>query len=266
MQQQESKKSRKESGSFILHENIIRMSAKLSDAELARLFRHIYRHVNDPQTTFEDESVAVDIIYTEWERQYTADKEEYERVCQKRREAGNKGNQKRWGKPSSESSLSSASSKPETTETIAKGNESVAKIANATNAIAKIADNDNEYDNDYDINIKETSPKGEAKKKVSLALSRPIDIRKKEFYESILPYTDRYERDMLNDFYQYWTEMDRRRQRMRFEMQKTWETGKRLAVWARKPFQVDKWTSRQGDKWTSGQVDEGRVYKGRVDE
>ena len=140
-------------------------------------------------------------------------------------------------------------------ETIAKGNniiakianatKTIAKIANATNAIAKIADNDNEYDND--INIKETSPKGEAKKKVSLTLSRPIDIRKKEFYESILPYTDRYERDMLNDFYQYWTEMDRRRQRMRFEMQKTWETGKRLAVWARKPFQVDK---GQGDEWT----------------
>ena len=249
MQQQESKKSRKESGSFILHENIIRMSAKLSDTELARLFRHIYSHVNDPQTTFEDESVAVDIIYTEWERQYTADKEEYESVCQKRREAGNKGNQKRWGKQASESSKSSASSKSsesskssisETTETIAKGNNTIAKIANATNAIAKIADNDNEYDNDYDsdsdINKKETSPKGEAKKKISLALSRPAEIRKKEFYQSILPYTDSYERDMLNDFYQYWTEMDRRRRRMRFEMQKTWETGKRLAVWARKPF------------------------------
>jgi len=90
--QQESKKSRQKSCSFILHENIIRMSAKLSDAELARLFRHIYSHVNDPQTTFEDDSVAVDIIYTEWERQYTADKKEYESVCQKRREAGNKGN------------------------------------------------------------------------------------------------------------------------------------------------------------------------------
>ena len=235
--QQESKKSRQKSCSFILHENIIRMSAKLSDAELARLFRHIYSHVNDPQTTFEDESVAVDIIYTEWERQYTADKEEYESVCQKRREAGNKGNQKRWSKQASESSKSSIS---ETTKTIAKGNNTIAKIANATNAIAKIADNDNEYDNDYDsdsdINKKETSPKGEAKKKISLALSRPAEIRKKEFYQSILPYTDSYERDMLNDFYQYWTEMDRRRRRMRFEMQKTWETGKRLAVWARKPF------------------------------
>lgn len=101
-------------------------------------------------------------------------------------------------------------------------------------SITKITDND--YDNDDDINKKEISPSGETKKKVSLASSPTLERRKSDFYESIVPFADLYDREMLNDFYQYWTELDKRRRRMRFEMQKTWETGKRLSTWSRKQF------------------------------
>ena len=99
-------------------------------------------------------------------------------------------------------------------------------------SIAKIADNDI----DYDTNKKEISPSGETKKKVSLASSPTLEKRKSDFYQSMVPFASLYDRDMLNDFYQYWTELDKRRRHMRFEMQKTWETGKRLSTWSRKQF------------------------------
>ena len=97
-------------------------------------------------------------------------------------------------------------------------------------AIAKITDNDN------DINKKEISPNGETKKKVSLVSAPTLEKRKSDFYESMVPFADLYDREMLNDFYQYWTELDKRRRHMRFEMQKTWETDKRLSTWSRKQY------------------------------
>ena len=101
-------------------------------------------------------------------------------------------------------------------------------------AIAKITDNDNDIG--YDINKKEISPNGETKKKVSLASAPTLEKRKSDFYESMVPFADLYDREMLNDFYQYWTELDKRRRHMRFEMQKTWETSKRLSTWSRKQY------------------------------
>ena len=101
-------------------------------------------------------------------------------------------------------------------------------------SITKITDNDNDID--YDINKKEISPSGETKKKVSLASAPTLEKRKSDFYESMVPFADLYDREMLNDFYQYWTELDKRRRHMRFEMQKTWETGKRLSTWSRKQY------------------------------
>ena len=123
---------------------------------------------------------------------------------------------------------------------MANGKNAMAKIPNAKNTIAKIADtdfvSDYDYDNDsdFDKEKKETPTIVGAKKKISLA--SPLNDRKHEFYQSILPYYDKYSRDMLNDFYEYWTELDKRGKRMRFEMQKTWETGKRLSLWSSRSF------------------------------
>ena len=108
----------------------------------------------------------------------------------------------------------------------------IANDSNAIQSIAKIADNDI----DDDINKKEISPSGETKKKVSLASSPTLEKRKSDFYQSMVPFADHYDREMLNYFYQYWTELDKRRRHMRFELQKTWETDKRLSTWSRKQY------------------------------
>ena len=37
---------------------------------------------------------------------------------------------------------------------------------------------------------------------------------------------------MLRKFFDYWSEMNKSRTKMRYEGEKTWETSKRLATWA----------------------------------
>ena len=46
----------------------------------------------------------------------------------------------------------------------------------------------------------------------------------------------RYGKQMLMDFYEYWSEPNPSQTKMRFELQKTWDVNRRLARWARNNF------------------------------
>lgn len=81
-------------------------------------------------------------------------------------------------------------------------------------------------------NIKETTTKVVAKKVAAKAA--PLPQRREEFYTSLISYTSEYPKEMLRVFFDYWSEMNRSKTKMRFEKEKTWETSKRLANWARK--------------------------------
>ena len=235
-----------ENQSFIIHESTIRMSSLLSDEELGRLIRQFYLYAGQGEVPDEEPNLAVAIIFNEWRLQFEYDKQQYASACQKRSEAGRKGLAKRWQKTDAtaddlcidnDNDNTLAEKDNHAPSTTAEDNSVTSGIANDSNAmqaIAKITDNDNDID--YDINKKEISPNGETKKKVSLASAPTLEKRKSDFYESMVPFADLYDREMLNDFYQYWTELDKRRRHMRFEMQKTWETDKRLSTWSRKQY------------------------------
>lgn len=61
-----------------------------------------------------------------------------------------------------------------------------------------------------------------------------IEIRKKDFANSIQPFISKYNRDMLNEFFAYWTEPTQNKNpKMRFELEKTWSVEKRLATWSK---------------------------------
>ena len=265
-----------ENQSFIIHESTIRMSSLLSDEELGRLIRQFYLYAGQGEVPAEEPNLAVAIIFNEWRLQFEYDKQQYASARQKRSEAGRKGLAKRWqksGAPADDlctdndndnalaeednqapsaaaedntaplataenhSALLAAAEDNAPLLAVAEDNSATSVIANDSNAmqaITKITDNDNDIDDD--INKKEISPNGETKKKVSLVSAPTLEKRKSDFYESMVPFADLYDREMLNDFYQYWTELDKRRRHMRFEMQKTWETGKRLSTWSRKQY------------------------------
>lgn len=58
-----------------------------------------------------------------------------------------------------------------------------------------------------------------------------IEIRKKVFIQNLSKFISEYSRDMLNDFYKYWSEENKSRKKMRFELEKTWQLDLRLARW-----------------------------------
>lgn len=58
-----------------------------------------------------------------------------------------------------------------------------------------------------------------------------IIIRKQEFAASLQPYLDLYGKDMLNEFYAYWTEHGDNDRKMRFEKEKAFGVERRLINW-----------------------------------
>ena len=73
---------------------------------------------------------------------------------------------------------------------------------------------------------KETKP---PKKQVSLSV---IEARKEDFYNSLVPFVPMYGRDLIRAFFDYWSEFNRSQTKMRYELEKTWQTSRRLATWA----------------------------------
>ena len=58
--------------------------------------------------------------------------------------------------------------------------------------------------------------------------------RRQVFYQSLIPYVQRYGKDMIRHFYDYWSEMNKSKSRMRWEGEKTWELERRLEYWSRR--------------------------------
>jgi hypothetical protein len=74
-----------------------------------------------------------------------------------------------------------------------------------------------------------------------------INIRKANFAESLKPYFETYGKDMLNDFYLYWTEHGIKDKKLRFEKERTFGLERRLLTWSKNNF-----GNQQKDETTDG--------------
>lgn len=61
---------------------------------------------------------------------------------------------------------------------------------------------------------------------------RSLKEREHEFGASLVPYVEKYSKETIRAFFDYWTEKNKSGTKMRFELEKTWETAKRLQTWA----------------------------------
>lgn len=91
---------------------------------------------------------------------------------------------------------------------------------------------DNALENDFKPEI---SPKQSAEDKL-LRNKKNCEKRAKEFAETLRPFLAEYGREMLNDFYFYWTEVNKSGTKMKFEMEKTWDVSRRLKRWQKNDF------------------------------
>jgi len=88
-------------------------------------------------------------------------------------------------------------------------------------------------------NIKETPTNVGGKEKAAADAAttskvKSIEERQKDFYNLLRPYVNKYPEEMLTAFYNYWSEPNRSRTKMRAELEKTWDLPRRLATWNRK--------------------------------
>ena len=96
---------------------------------------------------------------------------------------------------------------------------------------------------------KETTSDEVVKKDAAIAATLS---RKERFYESLVPFVEKYGAAMIREFYDYWSEMNKSQTKMRFEQQPTWETSLRLVTWAKRDNNFNKQangtTNRESDQ------------------
>lgn len=74
------------------------------------------------------------------------------------------------------------------------------------------------------------------------SFSASLDERKEAFGLAIQPYVQRFGRAMCLDFFYYWSEPSQSGERMKFELEKTWDLARRLTYWQRN---ADKWAKKK---------------------
>ncbi len=62
--------------------------------------------------------------------------------------------------------------------------------------------------------------------------TKDLEYRKNEFKNNLEPFLEIYGKDLLNDFFRYWTEHNPDGKKMRFEMEKVFDISKRLKTWS----------------------------------
>ena len=67
-----------------------------------------------------------------------------------------------------------------------------------------------------------------------------IEKRKLKFAETIKPFVDKYGKENCNNFFKYWTEPNKLNTKLLFELQKTWDTKRRLERWCKNDFNKSK--------------------------
>lgn len=78
--------------------------------------------------------------------------------------------------------------------------------------------------------------------------------REREFYNMLVPFVKTYGREMIREFFDYWSEPNKSHSKMRFEQERTWDLTRRLQTWEKR--------SRNGfSKYNSGTDKSAANYK-----
>lgn len=59
-----------------------------------------------------------------------------------------------------------------------------------------------------------------------------LEIRTLAFKNSLIPFKNKYQIDLLKNFFEYWTEPNPSKTKMRFELERTWSIERRLTTWS----------------------------------
>lgn len=86
----------------------------------------------------------------------------------------------------------------------------------------------------YNDNVNDNENKNIEKEKIIKEKGLSLSERTEKFKEELTPFVEKYGKDMIFAFFDYWSEPDKAKNKMRCEMQKTWSTAGRLRTWERR--------------------------------
>ena len=198
--------------SFVLYSDYQELFSELSDADAGKLIKHIFSYVNDENPICEKQIINISFIPIKL--QLKRDLKKFEQIKEKRSEIGRIGG------------LKSAEQRSKTNQIEAK--QAIASFAQANQAV-----NDNVTVTDNVTVIKNN-----------------IDARKLKFADTLKPFLQKYGREMLTDFYKYWTEPNKSGTKFKQEMLKTWDTSRRLETWSRNNFGNKKTETQEAPQQT----------------
>lgn len=185
--------------SFIAYSDWRDTFDQLPDEDAGKLIKHIFAYVNDEEP--ESESVLINAVFAQIRNTLKRDLKKWDKQLEQRREAGKRSAEARAAKSNDRSTTV---------------NE---RQRNSTDSVSvSDSDSDSVSDSDSDNVNKEDNN---------------IESRKLKFAQSLEPYLEKYGKEVLNEFYHYWTEHNDNGKKMRFEYAKNqpFNIGRRLGTW-----------------------------------
>ena len=79
------------------------------------------------------------------------------------------------------------------------------------------------------------------------------EFTEQDFKEQVKSYSEKYSKEMLKDFFIYWTEPNEKG-KMKFQLQKTWSTAGRLSTWSRNDFNGNGGNRQKETKQSGGHI------------
>ena len=179
--------------SFVAYSDWNGMFKALPDEVAGKLIKHIFSYVNDEDPTSED--YVINALFEPIKCTLKRDLQKWDKQREQRSDAGKKSAEIRSTK-SNERSTSVNENERNPTVSV---NVSVSDSVNV---------NDNV--------IKENN----------------IEERKQKFASTLKPFINIYGKEMLMDFYRYWTEPNKSNTKFKYENEKTWSLDRRLETWS----------------------------------
>lgn len=190
---------------FILYCDLIHTVEQLPNDKAGELFKHILRYVNDLNPVTDD--LLTKITFEPIKQQLKRDLSKWTEKSIKRSEAGRLG-----GLRSGE---------------VRKKNEANEAIASNSKQNEQVTVKDT-------VKVKENNR--DAAKAATLK-------RISDFKESLYPYCKPkgiYDKETVKEFFEYWSELNKSKTKMKWELQQTFEISKRLATWLKNEDKFNK--------------------------
>lgn len=197
----------KDKKGFLLYADQKELFEQLTNEKAGELIKFIMLYVNDENPVTDD--LIINLAFTPIKQQLKRDLIKFEEKKEVRSKAGKAGAEKRW--------------------------QNIANDSKRISDIAKIAVNDNVNVND-NVTVNDILLEKETKEVNNTTKVELFTMRKNKFKDTIAPFVSKYGKDMCNDFFAYWTEPNKSKSKMKFEMQKTWDVNLRLNTWNKNNF------------------------------